>query len=99
MPLRVSNSSTSPRDKARPRSGRGLRRTSIREKSAASQLTGRHRGRRSTWTGPVGPLRAEPLSEPLGVDLVRCGLSAELGHDPAENPAVRPAGAGLLGAA
>jgi hypothetical protein len=48
--------------------------------------------------GP-GPLRAEPLSEPLGVDLVRRGLRAELGHDPAENPAVRPAGAGLLGAA
>ena len=31
---------------------------------------------------PAGPTRAEPLSEPLGVDLVRRGLSAELGHDP-----------------
>ena len=45
------------------------------------------------------PLRAEPLSEPLGVNLVRRGLSAELGHDPPEDPAVRPAGVGLLGAA
>ena len=36
---------------------------------------------------PAGPPRAEPLSEPLGVDLVRRGLSAELGHDPRSSPA------------
>src|SRR5580765_3999337 len=36
---------------------------------------------------PADPLRAEPLSEPLGVDLVRRGLSAELGHDPRSLPA------------
>ncbi len=29
---------------------------------------------------PAGPLRAEPLSEPLGVNLVRRGLRVDLGQ-------------------
>jgi hypothetical protein len=41
-------------------------------------------------------LDAEPGGEPLGVD-VRGVVGAELGHDPAEDTAVRAAGAGLLG--
>ena len=45
---------------------------------------------------PAGPPRAEPLSEPLGVDLVRRGLSAELGHDPRSLPAALRGRDGLV---
>jgi hypothetical protein len=45
---------------------------------------------------PAGPLRAEPLSEPLGVDLVRRGLSAELGRDPRSLPAALRGRDGLV---
>src|SRR5258705_11574960 len=45
---------------------------------------------------PAGPTRAEPLSEPLGVDLVRRGLSAELGHDPRSLPAALRGRDGLV---
>lgn len=36
-----------------------------------------------------------PGGEPFQVD-VRCGIGAELDHDPAEDPAVGAAGAGVL---
>ena len=45
---------------------------------------------------PAGPPRAEPLSEPLGVDLVRRGLSAELGHDLRSLPAALRGRDGLV---
>src|SRR5882672_10150237 len=45
---------------------------------------------------PAGPPRAEPLSEPLGADLVRRGLSAELGHDPRSLPAALRGRDGLV---
>ena len=48
--------------------------------------------------GEIDMYTAPRLRELL-IDLVRRGLGAELGHDPAENPAVGAAGAGLLGAA
>jgi hypothetical protein len=43
-------------------------------------------------------LRGEPVGEWVRAD-VRRGVAAELGHDPAEDPAVGAAGAGVLGAA
>jgi hypothetical protein len=93
---------------ARERSGRGMRRSSWRVKSAVSQpwrcqlaaadLTASRetfpRGRR-----PHAPLLADPGSEPLRIDPGRVGVGAELGHDPAEHPAIGAAGAGVLGAA
>jgi hypothetical protein len=45
---------------------------------------------------PAGSPRAEPLSEPLGVDLVRRGLSAGLGHDPRSLPAALRGRDGLV---
>lgn len=47
---------------------------------------------------PVGPLRGEPRGTPLRAN-VRRGVVAELGHDPAEDPAVSAAGTGVPGAA
>ena len=47
----------------------------------------------------AGPGGGEPPGEPLRADLARPGAGAELGRDPAQDPAVGPAGAGLLGAA
>ena len=44
------------------------------------------------------PLRGEPGSERSG-SIVRSGVAAELGHDPAEDPAIGAASAGMLGAA
>ena len=47
---------------------------------------------------PVRPPGGEPPGEPFRVDLTGPGVGAELGHDPAQDPPVGPAGAGLLGA-
>ena len=108
MSSRVSSCSTSARDRARERSGRGLRRSSIRDGSAASQpcrcqYAAADRTAFSE-TFHVDGARcahraANPPGEPFRVDLAGPGLGAELGHDPAEDPAVGAACAGLLGAA
>ena len=60
-------------------------------KSAASQSPAAASRR------PVRPLAGEPDGERLGADLTRPGAAAELGHEPAQDPAVLPAGARLLG--
>jgi hypothetical protein len=61
----LSSWSTSPRDKARSRSGRGLRRTSIREKLAASQpCRCQRRGRPDGIEGDV-PRGRGPAGHPL----------------------------------
>jgi len=94
---------------ARARSAVGLRRASIREKSAASQpcrcqyASADLAASRETFhvdgARSAGPLPAKPGGEPLGADLVRHDAAAELGGHGAENPAVDAAGVRLLGAA
>ena len=52
------------------------------------------------WTGPAsGPLRTEPLGEPLSTDLVQRGIATELGDRAAQDAPVDTSGVTLLGGA